>query len=366
MLTVFLPKQHGINIYTGDSVMKKYSYRGEQISWTVDYSPYSVYTWVAGETLRAYFEDPAVCARCYELGKKWICDVFGDRLPILRPAPYPISYGHLICLGASYSMPENSEPNIKPFVSSADEGIKLLRSMLGMDFSQNSLVQKYISYSRELRDRYPELNLPITLPGVQGPITSVVLMRGQDFFLDLYDNPGKTLELIRLMTMSIIEYRRFCQRINKAPEISTKGAGFCDDFAALVSPHLFSDFVIRAWNQLFEGVASAGTRFVHCEDLTPFHLKYLKEARLTSFQPSVSDKLTLENYFANTDVPLNDWLLYSWRCAGMDRNEIDRWIDDSLAGGARRLRTQFNQYTLDSGRTDRVIAFCDSFDRYAQ
>ncbi|MEA4824058.1 MAG: uroporphyrinogen decarboxylase family protein [Clostridiaceae bacterium] len=347
--------------------MKNYRYHGEQISWKVEYNPYIVYTWVAGETMRAYFEDPAVAIRCYERGQEWIRGMFGDRLHVMPPAPYPISYGHLICLGGTYTMPEDSDLNVHPFASSVDEGIDIVRSHLGMDFSRHPLVQKYIAYSQTLRDAYPDLHLPITLPGVQGPITSVALMRGQDFYMDLYDEPEKTLELIQLMTQSTIEYRRYNNRINGVPEINPKGTGFCDDLAALVSPHLFSDYVIRAWNQLFEGLTTPeGTRFVHCEDLTPFHLKYLKEAKLTSFQPSVSDKLTLENYFANTDVPLDDWLLYSWRCADMTPAEIDRWIDDSLAGGARRLRTQFNRPMLQSGHADRITAFIDSFDRYAE
>ena len=344
--------------------MKKYLYHGEPISWSVDYNPYCSYAYVANVSMRDYFENPDAVIHCYEVGKQWVEDTFQGRLPVLPPMLYPISYGHLICLGATYTMPDNSDLNMHAFASSLDEAIDILKKTKGIDFSKNELVQKYISDSKVLQAKYPELNLPITLPSSQGPITSAVLMRGQDFYLDLYDEPEKTLEFIRLMTDSILDYQHFCRKINNQPLISPSGARVYDDFASLVSPHLFSTFVIPAWNQMFEGLTT-GSRFVHCEDLYPQHLQYLKEAKLDSFQPSVSDKLTLENYFANTDVPLYDWLLYSWLCADFDESQIRDWIHASLAGGARKLRTQFNQATHKRNRIDRIISFIDAFDEFA-
>ena len=128
-------------------------------------------------------------------------------------------------------------------------------------------------------------------------------MRGLDFIYDVYDEPEKVKKFLALLTDSIISFYRFNNRVNGLPEINLGGAGLADDFASLISPDLWPEFVIPYWNQYYEGLTT-GKRSLHCENLSPSHLKYLKDAKLSHYQPSVSDLLTLENVKANTDIPL--------------------------------------------------------------
>jgi phosphoribosylaminoimidazole carboxylase PurE protein len=175
-----------------------YRYHGEEISYSVEYSAYKVYAYLAGITAKKYYESADACIEAYRIGSEAIREIFGEqRIPIIGPGVYHLSYGHLVCLGGEFSMPEDSEPNVHPFASSVDEAIDILKAHKGMDFSKEAIVRHYVEYSRRLQEAFPELHLPISFPGVQGPVTSAELMRGQDFFMDIYDEPEKTAEFAR-------------------------------------------------------------------------------------------------------------------------------------------------------------------------
>ncbi|HBN82735.1 MAG TPA: hypothetical protein DDZ89_02725 [Clostridiales bacterium] len=76
-------------------------------------------------------------------------------------------------------------------------------------------------------------------------------MRGQDFIFDVYDYPEKAQEFLRLLTSSIIDFRRLTNRMNGAPDVRTHGTGLSGDFASLIAPDMWPDFVIPGRNQYY-------------------------------------------------------------------------------------------------------------------
>jgi len=49
--------------------------------------------------------------------------------------------------------------------------------------------------------------------GAQGPLTSAVLMRGQDFIYDVYDEPEKAKRFLALLTDSIVGFHHFTNKV---------------------------------------------------------------------------------------------------------------------------------------------------------
>ncbi|HOJ09943.1 MAG TPA: uroporphyrinogen decarboxylase family protein [Clostridiales bacterium] len=339
----------------------KYAYKGIEIHPSVEIY-HDVIVFLAGITMREFFKDKAKCAQAWHAGLKKIYEYFGDILPLRAVSGPPISYGHIICLGSPVTYPENSEPNVKPVLSSIDEGIELLEAKKDIDYSEQPLFKHYYEMCNYLKDQFPDQNVHFSGMGAQGPLTSAVLIRGQDFIYDVYDEPEKAKRFLALLTDSIVGFHHFTNKVNGMPAINPRSAGLADDFASLISPDMWPEFVVPYWNQYFEGLTT-GTRTLHCENLAPAHLKYLKDIHLSHFQPSVSDLLTIENVKANTSIPF-DWLLYAYNITEMSDKEIEQWVDRTVEAGITIIRTQFGQYTCQADKLDRIKAFYKAFEKY--
>jgi len=321
---------------------------------------------LAGVSMREFFLDPGVCARAWRDGTARFNELLGDICPPRQPGPPPISYGHLMCLGAPVTVPPDGEPNVAPFAGSIDEAIDILQARSGMDFAGHEWFRHYLDLWRVLQEQFPGVHMPFSGFGAQGPLTSAVLMRGQDFYLDLLDEPEKCQTFLRLMVDSIVTFSRLTRRINGEPEVPS-GGFLADDFASLISPAQWPEFVIPAINRHFESICQpGGYRFLHLENLTPSHLPRLTALGLSHFQPSVSPALTLETVRANLAASITfDWLLYAYDVTAMSDAAIQTWVDKTAQAGVTRLRTQIGAYAIGTNKLDRIRAFHAAFEKYA-
>jgi len=341
----------------------KYAYKGKEIHPVVETGTETMAA-IANIPLKDFFFVPDRCVEAWKIATPILADYFGELLKPRTPSGPYLSYCHLHEIGAKLGQPEDSEPNVVPFAKDIDEAIAILKDNRGMEFCKNDFAKIYMETNRLLQEAFPEHNIPL-LAGysAQGIITSAVLMRGQDFYLDLYDEPEKTAEFLDLMTESIVNFKRTCAKIQGFPEVSPNCVTIGDDFASLVPPYMWPDYVVPYWNKFFEGLTSGKERFVHCEDMQVPHLKYLNDVKVTTYQPSVSDKLTIKSIKENIDIPF-DWLLYSWVITGMSDEEIQSWVDDTIEQGVASPRTQFDGNTWRIGKMDRMLAFFKAFEKY--
>jgi hypothetical protein len=127
--------------------------------------------------------------------------------------------------------------------------------------------------------------------GIEGPITSAKLLRGQEFFTDLYLHPAAAHRLLDLVTESFIQFARANRRVRGAPE-DQGGTGLCDDFAGLISPQMWPEFVVPYYERLYAAFGD-GPRTMHSELLRPGHLPFLLDLGLTSFDPGQDQYLTV-------------------------------------------------------------------------
>ncbi len=324
----------------------------EKFSWSVSGS-FAAYAYLANLKLDEPYKNVFACAKVFKYGRPKTTQLFGPEVSIGSPACAPISYGHIICLGSPVFYPEDSEPGVRPIYKNIKDGIKALQREV--DFSQNSLFQNYWQTYQYLKNEFPEEKFGFNGFGVEGPITTAVLLRGQDFYLDVYDTPDETEEFLHLLTKSIINFKRFVQRLNNGPEISSESSSMTDDFSSLISPDLWPEFVIPFWEKYYQGLTT-GKRYIHVENLKPGHLKYLKKIGIRGYDPSVSPQLNPAIIKKEINIPFS-WRLPSFELDRMNGREIKEWIYRNRAAGADSLFYIIEKNTCFGNNPEKVKVF---------
>ncbi|OPZ83928.1 MAG: Uroporphyrinogen decarboxylase (URO-D) [bacterium ADurb.Bin429] len=292
------------------------------------------YAVLAGVPLDRLFVNVDAIIDAYTIGKPLAAELFGDAVALGGPGwPY-ISYGHVNCLGAALTFPEDSEVGHTPVYDSLAEGIAALRREV--DFTKQGMMPHYLAMWEQLKRAFPEEPIAFHFTA-EGPLTTGWLLRGHDFFAELLTEPEAVAEYLRLVTASIIAYHRCIQRINGWPEFSPVGVGIADDIAAMVAPDRWPMQVLPYLEQYYQALTS-GERWAHIEDLTIHHLPYLDQLRLDSFDPSVSPKLTPRTILEHCGVPFQ-WRLNSTHYDALSRDDIARWVYHAAANGASSVFT---------------------------
>jgi hypothetical protein len=304
-------------------------------NWAVDAGIEAMGT-IAGIRFDRLFFDFDAIVEAYEVGKPRLQELFGPELSIGGPSWAGISYGHVNCLGSELIFPENSEVAHRPIYGSLQEGIRALEKEV--DFTKAGLFPKYLVLWERLKKAYPALTIPFPNFKAEGPITTAWLLRGHDFFTDLYDDPERTGQFLERVTDSVIRFYRCIARLNGWPELSPEGAYVPDDVAAMIPPSLWPERVIPHL-ETFYSELTTGHRGAHIEDLTRDHLKFLDVLELDNYDPSVSRKLTPALIKTHCQVP------YYWRlCESpydnpMSAGEIEAWILEAAEGDASGVAT---------------------------
>jgi hypothetical protein len=340
--------------------MKDDSTRQYRFDWSV-IPLWPTYAHLCGVTLDEVYRSPAVCADVLRRGREKVREIFGPEIhPIGLVAP-PVSYGHLACLGAEVLFPYDSEPSVRPFVSSLEEGLQLVEKERP-PFEQNALLRRWMDFRDGLRKEFPEEKIPFGGFGAQGPVTSCVLARGQSFYADLYDAPEQARQFLLRMADSIAAFRRFLLSANGQPEINPQGGFLTDDFASLISPGMWPEFVLPAWDRLFRGITT-GSRSVHVENLTRAHLPLLKQAGIVYYDPSVSSMLSPKIIRETIEIPYC-WLIPSFKIAAMPAGEIAAVVEDALIHGAGRVWTEIDRINCEGENPAKIRAFVNACQRF--
>jgi len=324
-----------------------------------------VMTYFSKTTPKELYDEPRMFKRVYDKAWKELREIFGDETKniVLQPRICPhCSYGHMASLGASVTFPENGDFSMKPFVGSVAEGIVILKKE--QDFTNNEIFRCCVKYNEILREDFGDNSIPICGGySCQGPVTSAVLMRGQDFFADMYEIPDLCEEFLSLLTDGIIEFHRFLRGMNGQPRY-TDGMGLCDDFGSLVAPDMFDRFVIPFWDRYYSGL-STGARSLHAEGMFRPHLKKLKTAGVTHFQASVSPGLTCQMLAEELDMPF-DWMLPSFEIIDMTGEQIDAWVEETASARPCPdvIRAQFLARTFDEKKEYQLLRFLNDVKKY--
>ena len=313
-----------------------------------------------------YYTQPSVFKKAWEKSQKALNEMFGGVIEYMScpglSCP-PISYGHLGCIGAEMRYPENSDPNMAQMVDNVEEGIKWLER--DWDFSKSDLFKFYLKYYEKIKEDFPDKKIWFGGLGKEGPITSAVLMCGQDFYIDMYEKPEECKKFLYLLTESIIKFDKFLRKINNVTESNAMAVGFPDDFAGFVAPDMYDDFVVPYWNQYYSGLTKTGKRDLHCEGMSRAHLPYLAKCGINYYQPSVSPLLKCEMLAKDLKIEY-DWLLPTFELANMTEAQIKQWVKDTVqvSGESKisSIRTQAGRYMLQNYGTEKIYQYLNAFE----
>jgi len=283
---------------------------------------------LVGEKLKDMYLDPVVAAKCYSEGNRIAREMYGEKIHLPSPAVPQISYIHLNTLGAEIRFPEDDgEPNARPVnFSCIDEAIERVEEPV--DFAECEWVKHRQDFAKRLGDILGRSIQPSM--GLEGPITTAVLLYGSDFYAELIAEPEKSRRFLRAITKSIIEFTRFVRGSSQVG----KSHGICDDLSSLINPEMWPEFVLPYWNRIYEAFTNDG-RNLHCENLTESHLPLLNEVKLSFFDPSHAPLLRPYMLKKHLQMPWQ-WRVQSVHViAGFDT--MRRQMEEAVESGATRL-----------------------------
>ena len=296
--------------------------------------PPEVTTEYAGTKLGAYYTDGATMLHTQLTAREILRARFGCA-PV-RVVADPPAYIGVAVFGAELVFPEDDPPQIRGYP---------LRDVAAIDRLKIPPVYYATSAMRPYWDIYEWMQTQVSEPvglgtGIEGPITSAKLLRGQDFFSDLYLHPSAAHRLLEVVTESFIAFSRENRRRRGVPE-DQGGTGICDDFAGLISPAMWPEFVVPYYERIYAAFGD-GPRSTHSELLRPGHLRFLLDLGLTSFDPGQDQYLTVSSIReAAPGLPFT-WNLHTIRDMKEGTPErIAALCRQAIAAGAPALMAEF-------------------------
>jgi len=260
-----------------------------------------------------HFEAKAII-KAYEKLKE-IAEELEVEPPIPKMAGF--AYPHIASLGAYIEFPKDGEPKPFPLIKSIEDIDKLKEPQ---NYLKSPIIQKKLKTLEELK-KYVS-GTPNTIGHLyEGPITTAVLLMGQDFFILVYENPEKAHKLLDFCVESSLNYAKtilnyFGEEIKEGPK------GIPDDFAGILPSKLFAEFVLPYWNRMYENL-KATERHLHSELLREEHLKFLKDLKIDVFDPSADQYLNGE--ILKEKCPCKFTLrIQSWEIFNLSEDELEK------------------------------------------
>lgn len=324
------------------------------LTWATPIS-YEVFPTLAGISIRDFHLAPSACVKAFKIGSARIKELFGGKLYVPAAFCPPLSYGHIASLGIEIDFPEGGAPVPRRQGANIEECLDWFKKKRAI--AECQLFKDHLCMWEYLQKEFPEQEIKFSGFGKEGPITTAVLLRGQDFFIDLYECPEKVKEFLKKLTASLIEFEYFRRKFSNLPTRSLS-SGLADDFAALVPPALWEEFVLPFWEEYYVKTTREH-RSLHCEGLAPEHLSFLNKLKINRFDPDWSPKLTNRIIAENIDCPFAA-SLQSFAYPRLSHRKIEAWIRQAVADGAGHLYSYIYVNMCQDDIPAKVVTFINT------
>ncbi len=256
----------------------------KHIPWSIGIPP-EVTTEYVGVKLGDYYRDPEVMLRTQLEARKIFHRLYG--LPRRGIGPSYSAYVEASQLGVEVIFPEDNVPMVKgPVLGEARDVYKLRILDPRREGLMARAIKTYEYMKREVGD-----SIPVGLGGTEGPVTTAVVVRGQDFFVDIILHPKEMHKLLELVTEVSLLIRRTIEEVTGRKMRST---GIADDFSGLLSPDQYEEFALPYQRRIYEEFGIEGRR-LHSELLRREHLRFLPALGVTHYDPGCDQYLEVRD-----------------------------------------------------------------------
>ena len=287
---------------------------------------------ITGIPIRDFNVRPEAGIELFRRGRSSLREMYGSELGLPGLMTPPISYGHVNALGVDLLFPEGGEVNYVRSRLSLEEWCKVLARTT--DYTCAGLVKVFQAYQQRMERAFPGEKVSLSW-GYEGPMTTAYELRDMAVFTDAADQPELFGRFLDLATKSIVDFARFMRRLRGEPEMNPVSSGLCDDVASMFGPDMWRSFVLPSWETYYTGLTT-GTRGVHVEDLRPNQLRFLEDAAISNYDPSISARITPKVIASATRVPFG-WRLANFHYAGLTETEVKEWVFQAVADGASQV-----------------------------
>ncbi len=254
------------------------------IPWSIGIPP-EVTTEYVGGKLGEYYRNPEVMLKTQLEAREIFHQLYG--LPKRGVGPSYSSYVEASQLGVEVIFPEDNVPMVKGPVMAHAKDVYRLKILNPF---REGLMAKAIETYKFMKQEVGN-SIPVGLGGTEGPVTTAVIVRGQDFFVDIFLHPKEMHKLLELVTEASFLIRRTIEKVTGEPIRST---GIADDFSGMLSPDQYQEFAFPYQKQIYDAFGKEGSR-LHSELLRKEHLKFLPELGVIHYDPGCDQYLEVRD-----------------------------------------------------------------------
>ena len=288
-------------------------------------------TEVAGIPLKPFLTDPEVMFDVCERADEFFNREYGLRVPPHVPLH---GWWSLVLLDIEIEWPDDGWPHPVTRLERAED-VDRLRIPDG-DFFEHPALAPVIEYDKavcRVTGQRSHLHDGMAL----GPVTFARTLRGDDFFIDLYDSPKWAL---RLMEFATEFHLRFQEQLLAYTGGEPGGLmHIADDFAGMIPPAMWDEFVLPHWGRIFrERGVGVGyeTRMLHSELMKPEQQTMAaRQLPINAIECGEDPHVTVEDMNATG-------LEYWWHVKALEMlhgtpEEVETSFRDAAEGGAPRI-----------------------------
>jgi uroporphyrinogen-III decarboxylase len=295
--------------------------------------PPEVETEYAGTRLGEYYSRAEVMLYTQIVARERLLALYG--VDIGGPHVSVPAYLGVAELGADLVLPEDDPPMLRNQGKVLQEEAAL-RALRPVDPRHSRWLGRYLRMQDVISAK---LGAPVPCgDGQEGPITSAVLLRGEEFYIDVLERPRLAHQLLQVVTETFVAFRLYVRERNGLGKAGP--VGIADDLAGTLPPALWPEFVVPYWDLVYRELG-ATERSVHTELLRPAHLRFLVELGTDSYDPGNDQFLSLSDVAWLFDRMRVWWNLFTVRdMLNGTPASIGALFQQAVDAGARYVMTE--------------------------
>jgi hypothetical protein len=225
-----------------------------------------------------YYTDLAATVAAHDRFPGLFEEATGYRPPTSHPTPVT-AYEGVAALGGTLAFPRDHQPQVVNLghVLARPEDVDRLGIPV---FGGTPRYRKLLAWHAELKRRFPDTASNLSA-GQEGPVTTAVLLRGEQFFLDCVDDPPRAHRLLEVVTGMFVDWTRAARAVDG---VETDTVLIADDHAGLLGPDLWPAFVLPYYRRITDAL---GPRcWMHTELVRRTHLPLFRDMDLVAINYS--------------------------------------------------------------------------------